>query len=34
MNKEFNDWLDEVEGKKQSTYDYIKKLIEKEKEKE
>ena len=28
MNKKFNDWLDEIEGKKQSTYDYIKKLIE------
>ena len=32
MNKALFDWLDKIEGKKYSTYKFIKKLIEKEKE--
>ena len=34
MNKALYDWLDEMENKEYSTYDYIKKLIKEEKEKE
>ena len=30
MNKALYDWLDKVEGKKYSTYKFIKKLIKKE----
>ena len=30
MNKALFDWLDKVEGKKYSTYKFIKKLIKKE----
>ena len=32
MDKALYDWLDEMENKEYSTYDYIKKLIKKEKE--
>ena len=32
MDKSLYDWLDEMENKEYSTYDYIKKLIEKENE--
>ena len=34
MNKELYDWLDKIENKKYSTYDYINKLKKKEKEME
>ena len=34
MNKALYDWLDKIEGKKYSTYKFIKKLKKKEKEDE
>jgi len=34
MNKALYDWLDKIEGKKYSTYKFIKKLRKKEKEDE